>query len=125
MTRSQQKAKPFQIHAMILLLVFAGIYAFDAGRLWASPVWAGKTPKQIGYLIRTSLTESPVGRFEKRLSETSNKKSRNEITPGTLAVTAASGFIAFNSRNRSAIHLECSTSLISSSSLSDRAPPRI
>jgi hypothetical protein len=125
MTQLQRKAKPFQIRAMILLLVFAGLYAFDAGRLWTSSGWTGKTPKQIGFLIRTSLAESPTGRFEKRVSEANNKKSRNETTPGALAANTTSGLIAFGGQHHSATHIERSPSLISFAPSRDRAPPRI
>lgn len=110
---------------MILLLVFAGIYAFDTGRLWAAPVWTGKLPKQIGFLIRTSLAETSVGRFEKPFSETNNKKSRNETTSGALAASTASGVIAFNGQSHSGTQIERLHSLISRSTASNRAPPRI
>jgi hypothetical protein len=125
MTRLQQTAKPFQLRAWILFLAFVGIYFIDTGRLWASPVLVGKTVKQPGLLIRTSLTDSPVGRIEKRFSEVNSKKSRSATTPGALSASAISGLIIFSGQSQFASHIERSPSLISISPSSDRAPPRI
>jgi hypothetical protein len=125
MRQSHSQAKASQIRAIILLLAFAGIYLIDAGRLWASPARGGKTAKPQGYLIRTSLSESPVGRFEKRGSEIQSKKSRNETLPGAVCASANSGLRLFSGQFRFATHIERSPSLISISPSSDRAPPRI
>jgi hypothetical protein len=123
MRQSQQQAKASQIRAMILLLVFAGIFCFDAGRSWISHARSGETPKPQGFLIRTSLSESPVGRFEKRGSENHSKKSRNESLQGALQASANNGLLALIGPYRFATHIERSPSLNSISPSSDRAPP--
>jgi hypothetical protein len=123
MNQSQSQARASQIRAMILLLAFTGICAVDAGRLWASPAKGGREPKPQGFLLRTSLSESPVGRFEKRGSELNSKKSRNESSPGALYASANSSLLRFYCLYRFATQNERSPSLTSISPSSDRAPP--
>jgi hypothetical protein len=125
MIRSQRTAKPSQIRAWILFLVFVGIYLIDTGRLWASPVWAGKIARETSLLMRTSVTDYPAGRIEKRFSELSSKKSRSETTPSALSASATCGLLFGNDQYQFASHIERSPCLLSISPPSDRAPPRI
>jgi hypothetical protein len=108
---------------MILLLVFAICYLVEAGRLWALPVWSARMVKTQGYMLRTSLSESPVGRFEKRCSEGNSKKSRHETSPGSLNASDNSGLIVPAGHSCTTLCLERSPSLTGISPSSDRAPP--